>query len=101
MSAGMHLARNRADPDFKRRGAQGGPQMVAFTSDQAHYSYLKAAALTGLGSDNLIGVASDECGAMCPAGAFSVAVWSLRMLSCALLQYLACPQVWIATAGKG
>lgn len=64
----MHLARNRADPDFKRRGAAGGPRLVAFTSEQAHYSYLKAAALTGLGSDNLISVACDQDGRMCPEG---------------------------------
>ena len=71
MNAGMHLARNRADPGFKRRGAVGGPRLVAFTSEQAHYSYLKAVVLTGLGSDNLISVACDESGAMCPAGVFS------------------------------
>lgn len=68
MSAGMHVARNRADPGFKRRGAVGGPRLVAFTSQQAHYSYLKAVALTGLGSDNLVSVACDARGAMCPAG---------------------------------
>lgn len=45
--AGMHLARNHADPDYRTRGAFGGPHMVAFTSEHAHYSYLKAAFLTG------------------------------------------------------
>lgn len=65
----MHLARNRADPDFKRRGAAGGPQLVAFTSEQAHYSYLKAATMTGLGSENLILVPCDQNGAMIPSGA--------------------------------
>lgn len=43
----MHLARNHADPDFRTRGALGGPHMVALTSEHAHYSYLKAAFLTG------------------------------------------------------
>ena len=66
--AGMHLARNRADPGFKQRGAAGGPRLVAFTSEQAHYSYLKCATLTGLGSDNLVSVACDETGAMSPEG---------------------------------
>ena len=47
MLAGMHLARNHADPDYRTRGAFGGPHMVAFTSEHAHYSYLKAAFLTG------------------------------------------------------
>ncbi len=45
--AGMHLARNQADPDYRTRGAFGGPHMVALTSEHAHYSYLKAAFLTG------------------------------------------------------
>lgn len=45
--AGMHLARNKADPEVRTRGAFGGCQMVAFTSEHAHYSYLKAAFLTG------------------------------------------------------
>ena len=45
--AGMHLARNKADPDYRTRGAFGSKQMVAFTSEHAHYSYLKAAFLTG------------------------------------------------------
>lgn len=46
-AAGMHLARNKADPQYRTRGAAGGRQMVAFTSEQAHYSYLKAAFTTG------------------------------------------------------
>lgn len=48
LDSGMHLARNQADPQYKQRGAQGGPCMVAFTSEHAHYSYLKAAFVTGL-----------------------------------------------------
>ena len=70
--AGMHLARNRADPGFKQRGAVGGPRLVAFTSEQAHYSYLKCATLTGLGSDNLVSVACDETGAMSLEGVGSL-----------------------------
>lgn len=64
----MHLARSRADPGFKQRGAAGGPKLIAFTSEQAHYSYLKAAVLIGLGSDNLIIVPCDANGAMSAAG---------------------------------
>ena len=63
---GMHLARHRADPEIAKRGAVNGPRLVAFTSDQSHYSYLKSSRLTGLGSDNLIEVPSDENGRMCP-----------------------------------
>lgn len=62
----MHLAHNVADPDFNTRGAVGGPRCVAFVSDQSHYSYLKSAKLTGIGSDNLITVKSDSRGRMCP-----------------------------------
>ena len=54
--AGMHLARNHADPDYRARGAFGGPHMVAFTSEHAHYSYLKAAFLTGIAVAVLIGL---------------------------------------------
>ena len=46
-NVGMHLARNHAYPDYRTRGTFGGPHMVAFTSEHAHYSYLKAAFLTG------------------------------------------------------
>lgn len=53
VSAGMHLARNHADPDYRTRGAFGGPHVVAFTSEHAHYSYLKAAFLTGTAVSDL------------------------------------------------
>ncbi len=69
---GMHLARNRVDPGCRQRGTAGGPRLIAFTSEQAHYSYLKCATLTGLGSDNLISVACDESGAICPDGVGSL-----------------------------
>jgi len=62
---GMHLAHNRACPDFGRKGADG-KTFVAFTSDQSHYSYLKSARLTGLGSDNLISIQTDTNGRMIP-----------------------------------
>eukprot|EP01025_Chloroclados_australasicus_P039214 TRINITY_DN4049_c0_g1_i1.p1 TRINITY_DN4049_c0_g1~~TRINITY_DN4049_c0_g1_i1.p1 ORF type:complete len:555 (+),score=43.99 TRINITY_DN4049_c0_g1_i1:29-1666(+) len=63
---GMHIARNRVDPDFKTRGASGGPNVVALTSAHSHYSYKKSAILTGVGLDNLIAVKCDERGAMIP-----------------------------------
>ena len=65
----MHLAHSRADPDARTRGACGGPRLVALVSEQAHYSYLKAALLTGLGTDNLVAVRCTPGGAMDPAGA--------------------------------
>lgn len=62
----IHLAHHRADPELAKRGAVGGPRCVAYTSDQSHYSYLKSSRLTGLGSDNLVKIATDECGRMIP-----------------------------------
>ncbi|KAI8476544.1 MAG: pyridoxal phosphate-dependent transferase [Monoraphidium minutum] len=63
----LHLARHRAFPDVRRRGLAACPQLVGFTSAQSHYSYTKAAALTGLGTDNMVGVECGEGGAMLPA----------------------------------
>jgi len=63
---GMHLARARADPDSSKRGHSGGPRLVAYVSAAAHYSFLKAAKLCGIGSDNLIKVPVDpDTGGMC------------------------------------
>ena len=59
------LARHKACPDYKSKGAQGRT-LVAYVSDQAHYSAEKAVSVLGLGTDNLIKVASDEQGKMRP-----------------------------------
>ena len=61
----MLLARHKKAPDMKQRGTQG-KTLVAYVSDQAHYSSLKAANVLGIGSDNLIAVASDELGRIDP-----------------------------------
>lgn len=61
----MMLARHRACPDFKQKGADGR-HLVAYVSDQAHYSAQRAANLLGIGTDNLIAVASDDEGRLCP-----------------------------------
>jgi glutamate/tyrosine decarboxylase-like PLP-dependent enzyme len=57
---GMQLARAAADPDFLTRGASGGKRLVGFVSDDSHYSYAKAARLLGIGSDNLVRVATED-----------------------------------------
>lgn len=62
---GMMLARHKACPDYKTKGA-GGRTLVAYVSDQAHYSAEKAANVVGIGTDNLIAVASDDSGRMKP-----------------------------------
>ena len=61
----MMLARHKACPDYKTKGAQGRT-LVAYVSNQAHYSAEKAIHVLGLGTDNLIAVDSSEDGRMCP-----------------------------------
>ncbi|EPJ45198.1 MAG: hypothetical protein OFPI_37660 [Osedax symbiont Rs2] len=61
----MLLARHNCCPDIKTKGLQG-QTLVAFVSDQAHYSSLKAANVLGIGSDNLIAVSSDDQGRLDP-----------------------------------
>ncbi len=62
---GMMLARHHACPEYKTKGAQG-KTLVAYVSDQAHYSGQKAANVLGIGTDNLIAVATDDAGRMRP-----------------------------------
>ncbi len=62
----MMLARERACPLSRQKGI-GDEKLIAYVSDQAHYSYLKAANVLGIGSENLISVASDAQGRMCPS----------------------------------
>ena len=59
---GMHMAAHAADPGRRTRGAAGGPVLCAFVSADAHYSYLKASRIMGLGDDNLISVPVDAGG---------------------------------------
>ena len=61
----MILARDRAEPEAKTKGASGN--LVAFCSEQSHYSYKKSAMVMGLGMDNMIKVKCDQSGAMIPA----------------------------------
>lgn len=62
----MHLARHRAAPGVQEEGASAAHNLVAFVSEDAHYSYLKSARLIGLGSKNLVSVKSNDCGGMDP-----------------------------------
>ena len=72
---GMHLARHRAYPDISSKGSFGAPRLVAFCSTSAHYSFLKAARLLGIGSDNLVKI---PC---CP----STGAMSVNELECAIV----------------
>ena len=62
---GMMLARHHACPDIKSKGFEGRT-LVAYVSDQAHYSGQKAANVLGIGTDNLVAVESDEEGRIKP-----------------------------------
>ena len=60
----MILARDRAEPESRTKGPSG--KLVAFCSEQSHYSYRKSAMVMGLGMDNMVKVKCDERGAMIP-----------------------------------
>ena len=62
---GMMLARHRACPDSKAKGL-AGRRLVAYVSDQCHYSNQRSANVLGIGTDNLVSVASDDQGRLCP-----------------------------------
>lgn len=57
-------ARNTLDPNIKKTGLRQQHDLVLFISDQAHYSYVSAANVLGLGFQNIIRVKSDELGRM-------------------------------------
>ncbi|XP_045605307.1 cysteine sulfinic acid decarboxylase isoform X1 [Procambarus clarkii] len=61
---GMVMARYKKYPDVKRTGVFGLKPLVAFTSDQGHYSVSKGASWLGVGMDNVVSVASDSQGRM-------------------------------------
>lgn len=62
---GMMLARHHAVPDSKTKGLQS-KTLVAYVSDQSHYSNQRSANVLGIGTDNLISVESDQQGRMKP-----------------------------------
>ena len=62
----MLIARNKILPGIKEKGFSAPNNLVAFVSDQAHYSFNKAANVLGIGSDQVIPVKSDASGRMIP-----------------------------------
>lgn len=62
----MMIARNNAFPDIKREGLKAEQTLTAFVSDQAHYSFEKAANILGVGSQNVVKVKTDDAGRMIP-----------------------------------
>ncbi len=61
------IARHQAMPKLKKEGTAGAPKLIAFVSEEAHYSFTKAAQLLGIGSAQLWKVPVDQQGAMIPA----------------------------------
>ena len=62
----MMIARNRAEPDLKRKGFHSHHSLSAFVSEEAHYSFEKAANVLGVGVENVIKVRADKTGCMLP-----------------------------------
>jgi glutamate/tyrosine decarboxylase-like PLP-dependent enzyme len=59
----IHCARQKVLPGAKKRGARGSVLKV-FASVEAHYSFKKACAVLGIGTENLVLVPTDERGRM-------------------------------------
>jgi glutamate/tyrosine decarboxylase-like PLP-dependent enzyme len=65
---GMVLARHKMFPETKKEGvACIGKPLVAFTSEESHYSIVKSANWLGLGMDNVVKVKTDVRGRMIDA----------------------------------
>ncbi|TVQ90735.1 MAG: aminotransferase class V-fold PLP-dependent enzyme [Deltaproteobacteria bacterium] len=62
---GMALARDRVVPTLSERGSYGQTLRV-YTSTESHYSIRKAAAILGIGRENVVRIPVDEHGAMQP-----------------------------------
>lgn len=60
----LAIARHYAIPTLKQQGMAHAPQLIAFVSADAHYSFAKAVHLLGLGTDQLWPVSVDDQGKM-------------------------------------
>lgn len=63
----MFSARNRIQPESRNMGYDNNQQLLAFANEHAHYSIKTAANLLGIGTNQVIAVASDKSGRMIPA----------------------------------
>uniref|UniRef100_A0A8D1DUS8 Glutamate decarboxylase 1 n=1 Tax=Sus scrofa TaxID=9823 RepID=A0A8D1DUS8_PIG len=64
---GILVARYKQYPEIRTKGMRALPCIVLFVSEQGQYSVKKAAAILGIGTDNVIEVKCDERGKMIPA----------------------------------
>jgi len=62
----MMIARNRTVPHVKSAGFRNAIELIAFVSEEAHYSFEKSANVLGLGSTNLRKIKTDAIGRMIP-----------------------------------
>jgi glutamate/tyrosine decarboxylase-like PLP-dependent enzyme len=62
----MLLARHRRAPDIKDQGASSAGKLAVFVSEEAHYSFEKAANVLGVGEAHVIKVKTDDAGRMLP-----------------------------------
>lgn len=60
----INLARHYKSPELKETGLSGGPRLVVFTSEDAHYSIKKLCAFLGIGTRNVYSVSVDSRGKM-------------------------------------
>ncbi len=67
LAAARHAVLERAGWIVEDRGLAGAPPIRIFTSRDRHGSVKRAVRLLGLGSDNLIGLDTDEQGRLAPA----------------------------------
>ena len=60
----MAIARHHKLPTIKQSGMAGAPRLIAFVSEESHYSFDKAAHLLGIGVEQLWKVPADGDGRM-------------------------------------
>ncbi|KAL1461854.1 hypothetical protein WDU94_013721 [Cyamophila willieti] len=63
----ISLAKYHLDPETKKKGLSHLPPLCMFTSEDSHYSMLKAAHWLGVGIDNVIRVKTNLLGQMIPS----------------------------------
>uniref|UniRef100_A0A4W4EFM0 Glutamate decarboxylase 1b n=1 Tax=Electrophorus electricus TaxID=8005 RepID=A0A4W4EFM0_ELEEL len=61
------IARYKYFPEIKTKGMCAAPRLVLFTSENSHYSIMKAGAALGFGKENVILLSTDERGRVIPA----------------------------------
>lgn len=58
----MNLARYKYCPDLKKTGLFAAKKLISYVSEEGHYSISKAAALIGVGMDNVVKVKTETRG---------------------------------------